>query len=102
MYSTEPPAGGFRWADVQPAVDAPLPQPRETVDDAVGGAATVESWVVAHGRDGVPERVLAACLLDDGRRAWASSDDVATVAELRSGDETGRAVKVDPAGALLL
>jgi acetyl-CoA C-acetyltransferase len=104
LYSAEPPAGGFRWADVQPAVDAlPTREVREAVDDAVGGAGTVESWVVVHSRDGAPERVLAACLLDDGRRAWASSDDPATVAEMRSGDEQiGRAVKVDPAGALLL
>jgi acetyl-CoA C-acetyltransferase len=104
LYSTDPPAGGFRWADVQPAADA-LPRRGlcETVDDVVGGTATVESWVVAHSRDGAPERVLAACLLDDGRRAWASSDDPATVTEMRSGDEQiGRAVKVDPAGALLL
>jgi acetyl-CoA C-acetyltransferase len=74
-----------------------------TVDDSVGGTATVESWVVVHGRDGAPERVLAACLLDDGRRAWAFSDDDATVAEMRTGaEQIGRAVKIDPAGALLL
>jgi acetyl-CoA C-acetyltransferase len=104
LYSAEPPAGGFRWADVQPAVDTlPTREARETVDDAVGGTATVESWVVVHNREGAPERVLAACLLDDGRRAWASSDDPATVAEMRAGEEQiGRAVKVDPAGALLL
>jgi len=75
----------------------------EQVDDTVGGAATIESWVVAHGRDGGAERVLAACLLDDGRRAWAFSDDGDTVTELRGGEEQiGRAVKVGPDGALRL
>ncbi|HEX6418540.1 MAG TPA: acetyl-CoA acetyltransferase [Acidimicrobiales bacterium] len=104
LYATEPPAGGFRWADVQEEVDRlPRRELCESVDDAVGGAARVESWVVAHDRDGRPERVLAACLLDDGRRAWAFSDDEATVAEMRAGDEQiGRAVKVDPSGVLLL
>lgn len=104
LYSTEPPAGGFRWADVQEAVDLlPRREVCETVDDSVGGSATVESWVVAHGRDGAPERVLAACLLDDGRRAWASSDDAGTVAEMRSGTEQiDRSVKIDAAGTLLL
>ena len=64
---------------------------------------TVESWVVVHGREGAPERVLAACLLDDGRRAWAYSDDEATVAEMRSGaEQIGRHVKVDAAGLLHL
>jgi len=104
LYSTEPPAGGFRWADVQEAVDAlPTHELCETVDDGVGGAVTVESWVVVHDRDGEPERVLAATLLDDGRRAWAYSDDDATVAEMRSGaEQIGRHVKVDAAGHLHL
>ena len=104
LYSTEPPAGGFRWADVQDEVDAlPRRELCEQVDDTVGGAATIESWVVAHGRDGGAERVLAACLLDDGRRAWAFSDDGDTVTELRGGEEQiGRAVKVGPDGALRL
>ena len=103
LYSTEPPARGFRWADVQAAVDA-LPT-RELCEqvDAPGTAATIESWVVVHGRDGAPAKVLAACLLDDGRRAWASADDGDTVAELRSGaEQIGRAVTLDPAGALHL
>jgi acetyl-CoA C-acetyltransferase len=103
LYSTEPPAGGFRWADVQDEVDR-LPR-RELCEsvDSTDGTATIESWVVSHGRDGVPERVLAACLLDDGRRAWAFSDDDATVAEMRTGaEQIGRAVKLDDAGTLLL
>ncbi|HET9610421.1 MAG TPA: acetyl-CoA acetyltransferase [Acidimicrobiales bacterium] len=104
LYSTEPPPAGFRWADVQHEVDRlPRREVCESVDDTGAGTATVESWVVPHGRDGGPERVLASCLLDDGRRAWAFSDDEATVAEMRSGaEQIGRAVKVDPAGALLL
>jgi acetyl-CoA C-acetyltransferase len=104
LYSTEPPAGGFRWADVQEEVDElPRRELCESVDDGVGDAATVESWVVVHGRDGAPERVLAATLLDDGRRAWAFSDDDATVAEMRSGaEQIGRSVKVDADGHLHL
>ena len=102
LYSTEPPAGGFRWADVQDEVDAlPTRAVCEELDDTV--EATVESWVVQHARDGAPERTLASCLLADGRRVWATSDDEATVAEMRSGTEQiGRRVKVDPAGRLLL
>jgi hypothetical protein len=75
----------------------------ESVDDTTGGTATIESWVVGHDRDGAAERVLASCLLDDGRRAWAGSDDAATVAEMRSGaEQIGRTVKLDAAGTLLL
>ncbi|HEX2562623.1 MAG TPA: acetyl-CoA acetyltransferase, partial [Acidimicrobiales bacterium] len=100
LYSTEPPAGGFRWADVQDEVDA-LPR-RELAED-VDGAATVESWVVQHDRSGRPERALVAALLDDGRRAWASSDDADTIGELCSGaEQIGRTVKIAPDGALLI
>jgi acetyl-CoA C-acetyltransferase len=104
LYSTEPPAGGYRWADVQQAVDAlPRREVCESVDDTTDGTATIESWVVGHDRDGAAERVLASCLLDDGRRAWASSDETATVSEMRSGaEQIGRTVKLDSAGTLLL
>jgi acetyl-CoA C-acetyltransferase len=100
LYSTEPPPAGFKAADVQHDVDA-LPT-REACEDP-DGAATIESWVVVHDRDGAPERAMAACLLDDGRRAWAASDDADIVAELRSGaEQIGRAVKLGPDGSLRL
>ena len=103
LYSTEPPAagrGGFRWADVQDEVDA---QPTRAVCTEPDGAAVVESWAVTHARDGSPEKAVAACLLDDGRRAWGVSTDADTVAELRSGaEQVGRTVKLTPDGELLL
>jgi acetyl-CoA C-acetyltransferase len=100
LYSTDPPPSGFRWADAQ---DDAEPLPRRDLAEEVDGTAAVESWVVQHGRDGAAERVLAACLLDDGRRAWAWSDDPDTVAEMRTGaEQAGRAVKIDPEGALIL
>jgi hypothetical protein len=59
--------------------------------------------VVQHGRDSDAEAVQAACLLDDGRRAWASSDDGDTVAEMRSGaEQVGRVVKIGADGTLSL
>jgi acetyl-CoA C-acetyltransferase len=104
LYSSEPPpAGEFRWADVQQAVDEiPGRDLCEQVDDTTG-TVTIESWVVSHDRTGNPERALAACLLDDGRRAWAFSEDEDTVTELRSGTEQiGRRVKLGPDGTLRL
>ncbi len=100
LYSTEPPPDGFRWADAQE--QAEVTPTRELAED-VDGTATVESWVVQHGRDGDAEAVQVACLLDDGRRTWASSDDSDTVAEMRAGaEQVGRVVKVGPDGALSL
>jgi acetyl-CoA C-acetyltransferase len=99
LYSTEPPPA-FRWADVQEAVDA---TPRRELCEAPDGPATIESWVVRHGRDGAPERAVASCLLADGRRAWGVSEHADTVAELRDGAEhIGRTVTLTPEGALLL
>ena len=99
LYSTEPPPDGFRWADAQQAEAAPQRELAEAVD----GTATIESWVVQHGRDGDAERVLVACLLDDGRRTWASSDDGDAVAEMRAGaEQVGRVVKIRPDGLLSL
>lgn len=104
--------GGFSVASAGPtgattisvdAISAPAitREVCEELDDTV--EATVESWVVEHARDGAPERTLASCLLADGRRVWATSDDPTTVAEMRSGaEQIGRRVKVDPAGTLLL
>jgi acetyl-CoA C-acetyltransferase len=100
LYATEPPTTSFRSRSVQPAVDA---LGRREVAEPHDGPATVESWVVEHDRAGEPERAVAACLTDDGRRAWATSRDNDTVAELRSGTEQiGRAVKLGTDGILVL
>jgi acetyl-CoA C-acetyltransferase len=100
LYSTNPPPDRFRWEDVQDEVDA---LPRRELCESPDGAVEIESWVVEHERSGEPRRVIAACLLDDGRRAWATSEDPDVVADLRSGEEQiGRRIKVTPDGSLLL
>jgi acetyl-CoA C-acetyltransferase len=101
LYSTSPPAaGGFRRDDVQDQVDA---LPKRSVASSPDGAARVESWVVQHDRSGSPERAIAACLLDDGRRAWGVSADADVVAELRSGaEQIGRKVELGADGDLRL
>jgi len=102
LYSTEPPAAGFRWTSVQDEVDA---LPRRDVAEQLdsGQPAEIESWVVGHDREGRPERAIAAVLLDDGRRAWADSTQADTLTELVSGaEQIGRSVKLTPEGQLLL
>jgi len=100
LYSTEPPSAGFRASDVQSAVDE---LPSREVAEEHEGPATIESWVVEHERSGEPQRAIATCLTDDGRRVWVISDDADTLVELRSGrEQIGRAVKVGAGGTLLL
>lgn len=102
LYSTEPPpSGAFRSLSVQDEVDA-LPA-RELCEDVgpSGVSGSVETWGVTHDRGGAPEKAIATVLLDDGRRAWATTTAPEALAELVSGRELiGRAVKITPAGAL--
>jgi acetyl-CoA C-acetyltransferase len=112
VYSTEPPPRPFAATSVQDEVDAlPRRQVVEVGSDANGdggGAAgalsgRVESWVVGYDRSGDRDTAYAAVLLDDDRRAWATSTDPDTLVELTSGTEyVGRSVKVTPTGDLLL
>jgi acetyl-CoA C-acetyltransferase len=89
IYSTEPPADGFRHAHPQDEVDA-LPS-REVAPDHEG-EATLETWTVMHGKDGEPEQAIVAMLLDDGRRAWGTTDDADTVEVMVAEDVIGRRV----------
>ena len=99
IYSTEPPATPFRHAYPQDEIDA---MPRRELAEAADaqGAATIEAYTVMYSRDGLPELVIAACLLADGRRAWGTSDDAATAAAVSEGEWVGRTVELDVEGTL--
>ena len=92
LWSTSPPAGGFRWADVQDEVDA-LPR-RQSAEDHVGDV-TVETYTVICDRDGLPERAICALLTADGQRTWGTSTDPGTVSDLADTDGLGRRATVD-------
>lgn len=98
VYSTRPPnAGTFRHAGPQDEVDA-LPR-RELVEEH-DGPVEIETYTVMHGRDGEPERALAACLTPDGRRVWAGSSDEALMRSMVKEEHVGRAARVTPGGEL--
>lgn len=91
VYSTEPPAAGFRHEDVQAQVDA---LPRVEVVTGWSGPATIEGYTVMHGRDGLPERAFAACRNPAGERTWASTADVAVMASMVTTEWVGHPVDV--------
>jgi acetyl-CoA C-acetyltransferase len=95
VYSTEPPAGGFQHRHPQDEVDA-LPS-REVAPD-FEGEATVETFTVMHGKEGQPELGIVALLLDDGRRAWGTTDDADDVALMVAEDVIDRRVQRSAAG----
>ena len=100
VYGTTPPThpDGFRFEYPQAEIDA---MPRRELADAAeaAGPATIEAYTVMHSRTGQPETTLAACLLADGRRAWAQSSNTDLAAAMCVGEWVGRAVVLAPDGA---
>jgi acetyl-CoA C-acetyltransferase len=96
VYSTEPPADGFRYADPQAEVDA---LPRRVLDEAPDGEVGIETWTAMHDRDGRPETGIVIGLLDDGRRAIGTTTDADVLAALVTEDLAGRRARIRPDGA---
>lgn len=96
IYSTAPPAEGFRYANLQDEVDA-LPQREALVD--FEGPVTIEACTVAHTK-GLPRIAHVACLTDAGERTWATSDDPALMEAMTREEFCGRRAVVDGEGGL--
>jgi acetyl-CoA C-acetyltransferase len=99
VYSTEPPAKGFRHDEPQDAVDALERRDVVPAQDAVD-EATIESYTVAYDRDGNPGTAIAALRTGDGRRAWASSADDGVPAAMLTGEWVGRRARRGASGPL--
>ena len=97
VYATTPPLHGFRHESPQNEVDQ---TPRRAVATALEakGAATVEAYSVMHDRNGAAEKVRAAVLLADGRRAWATSDNTQLGQEMCENEWIGKTVTLDATG----
>ena len=99
LLGTEPPVVPFADLHPQPAVDA---LPSREVAQGVATNAPIESATALYDRDGTATLGIVSCLLPDGRRALARSEDRATVAELVAGEPLGRAVALDGAAGFTL
>lgn len=91
LYSTDPPAEGFRWASPQPAVDA---SPEREVAPDYAGPVTVEAYTVLHERDGSPQLGIVSCLDDAGRRTWANTSDAGLLRAMVTEEVDGRRAEV--------
>lgn len=101
VYRTEPPAAGYRTGSPQPEINR-LARRDLAVGTEAAGDATIEAYTVMHGRDGQPSQAIAACLLPDGRRAWATSEEPGLCNAMAAGEWVGTAARLDAAGTLLL
>lgn len=99
VYSTTPPANGFRHAYPQDEIDA-MPQRTLADGEEAAGTVTVEAYTVMHDRDGAPEVAQAACLMADGRRTWATSTDRTLATAMCSGEWVGRTMQRTASGAM--
>lgn len=99
VYATEPPVGGFAYDYPQDQIDA-LPSRRLASPADAAGRAVIEGYSVMHGREGNPERIIASCLLADGRRAWGDSTDAALGREMCTAEFVGTDVELDAEGVL--
>ncbi len=99
VYSSEPPATGFRSAHPQFAVDT---EPLVPVIENYAGAATIETWTVMHERDGSIGRSHAVLRTPGGERGWAVATDTDVGAALEAEDPIGWTVTIGPDAQLLL
>jgi acetyl-CoA C-acetyltransferase len=95
VYGTEPPPVPFRHAEPQAEVDA---LPSRALCEEPEGAVAIEAWTVMHDRDGSPETGILVGLLDDGRRAWARTNDPGTVKAMATEELAERRAAVRPDG----
>lgn len=90
IYSTEAPERPFQHADLQDQVDATLK--RDVVIEHQG-AGNVEGYSVMYGPQGVSKAFVAA-RLDDGRRAWGTSEDRDLLQSMTKEEFCGRQVNL--------
>ena len=94
IYSTAPPTNPFCYEVPQDRVDA---MPVREAAPEFDGPVEIESYTVMYGPDG-PSAALAACLLDDGRRAWGNTDDREVMHAMVNEEFCGRAARLHKAG----
>ena len=105
VYSNEPAKTGFRHGSPQAKIDSLDKRELASTSDAasdVAGQAIIEAYTVMHDRDGKPETAIAAVLLKDSRRAWATSTDLQVANAMCADEWVGCKVKLDADGKLLV
>ena len=96
IYSTAPPANPFRYDVPQDRVDA---MPVREAAPVFEGPVEIESYTVMYGSNG-PSAALAACLLDDGRRAWGNTDDPDVMHAMVNEEFCGRPARLRELGTI--
>ncbi|TSA55254.1 MAG: hypothetical protein D4R44_00030 [Actinobacteria bacterium] len=99
VYATTPPLHGFKHESPQKEVDV-LPKRDVATALEATGEATIEAYSVMHDREGGADKVRAAVLLADGRRAWATSNDSQLGQAMCDDEWVGTQVSLDQSGIM--
>ncbi len=92
LWSTRPPPGGFRYADVSDVVARACPVMPVAMDYA--GAGVIAGYSVLHDAARPPAGIVVADV-DSGRRIVATTDDSALVARMEQDEFVGVPIRVD-------
>ncbi len=95
VWSTTPPASGFRHESPQDIVDA---GPQRTPAADFEGDATIESYTVVHDRDGEPELAIVALLTAEEHRTWGNISDRDDMLSLMAEEGCGRKARLGAGG----
>jgi acetyl-CoA C-acetyltransferase len=96
VYSSEPPAVDFQYANLQAEVDV-TPKREWLVNHH--GEVMIESYTVMY-QDGEPAVGHAACLTADGKRTWANTQDRQLAIEMTQSEFCGRRASINGEGVL--
>ena len=96
VFSCEPPTRAYGHDEPQERVDA---MPTCELAESARGPAEIESYTVMFSRDG-PTIGLAACLLPDGRRAWANTRDAEALDAMVTEEFCGRQAHINMGGTV--
>ena len=95
VYHNEPPKGQFRRMNVQEEIET---SPKREVEENPIGKSVVEAYTVLHGREG-PEKALMTTLMEDGKRALASTCDAQTMQSMMSEEYVGKTLEFSASGS---
>ncbi|OUV77916.1 MAG: hypothetical protein CBC90_04600 [Acidimicrobiaceae bacterium TMED130] len=95
VFHNEPPKGQFRRMNVQEEIEA---SPKREVEENPIGKSVVEAYTVLHGREG-PEKALMTTLMEDGKRALASTNDAQTMQSMMSEEYVGKTLEFSASGS---
>ena len=95
VYHNKPPKGQFRRMNVQEEIEA---SPKREVEENPIGKSVVEAYTVLHGREG-PEKALITTLMEDGKRALASTSDAQTMQSMMSEEYVGKTLEFSASGS---